>query len=236
MRNTYTVDFIGLWEIIYNPDFKRAGFDTLKKEYGSNRFIISPEKWINDTNAIGFISKRGKYDGGTYAHIDIALEFASWISPEFKLYIVTEFKRLKKLEQKGLDWDLKRSLSKINYVIHKDAIANNLIPEVVTQEQIEMIYASEADVLNVALFGMTAEEWLKNNPDKKGNMRDYANVIELVCLVNLENLNATYINEGIRQKNRLIKLNEIAIHQMRLLTADNNIQKLENIPIAVNKK
>ena len=229
MRNKDTIDYLGLWEKLHNEDFNRAGFDTVEKAAGRNRFSLSPTKWINSVNAIGMFSKSGKLNGGTYAHVDIALEFASWISAEFKLYIVTEFKRLKNLEQKGLDWNLKRTLSKINYNIHSDAIKNNLIPRLVTEEQANKIYADEADVLNVVLFGMTASTWRKLNPDKEGNIRDYANIAELVCLVNLENLNSVYIDDGIDQKERLIKLNQIAIHQMELLTRDGRIDNWEII-------
>ncbi len=171
MRNKNTIDFIGLWEIIYNPNFNRVEFEAVKLQYGYNRFVMSPTKWIEITNAIGFITKSGKYEGGTYAHIDIALEFASWISPEFKLYIYTEFKRLKTIEQKQLGWNLRRTLTKINYNIHTDAIKNNLIPEKVTKKQIDMIYADEADIINVALFGMTAKEWIVKNLDKGGKYK-----------------------------------------------------------------
>lgn len=226
-RATSTIEFLGLWEKMNNPNFKPAEFDRFRNESGSNIFRLPPQKWINSTNAIGIISKSGRY-GGTYAHIDIALEFASWMSPEFRLYVMTEFRRLKTLEQKEIGWNLKRMLSKINYNIHTDAIKNHLIPGVVTKEQIEMIYADEADLINVALFGMTAREWRRKNPNKEGNIRDYSNVAELVCLVNLENLNSVYINEELIQKERLVKLNNIAIHQMQLLTTDNRIQKLEN--------
>ena len=229
MRNKDTIDYLGLWESIYNPNFNRVGFEAVENESGRNRFTMSPTKWINSVNSIGMVTKAGKHGGGTNAHFDIAMEFASWISPEFKLYIVTEFKRMKEKEQRGLGWNLKRTLSKINYNIHTDAIKNNLIPKEVTQNQINMIYADEADIINVALFGMTAREWKQKNPNKQGNIRDYANVAELVCLVNLENLNSVYINEGINSKDRLVKLNNIAIHQMTLLTEDNRIKKIENI-------
>jgi hypothetical protein len=225
MRSGNTIEFLGLWEKINNPNFKPTEFGRFKNESGNNAFMLPPQKWINSTNATGIVSKSGRY-GGTYAHIDLALEFASWISPEFKLYIITEFKRLKAKEQKGFDWNLRRVLSKINYNIHTDAIKNNLIPTVVTKEQIEMIYASEADVINVALFGMTAKEWEEKNKDKEGNIRDYVNIVELVCLVNLENLNSVYINDKLDQRDRLIKLNKIAIHQMKLLTTDDRIEKL----------
>jgi len=227
-RTTSTIEFLGLWEKINNPNFKPVEFDRFRNESGGNTFRLPPQKWINATNAIGIISKSGRY-GGTFAHIDIALEFASWMSPEFRLYVMTEFRRLKTLEQKEIGWNLKRMLSKINYNIHTDAIKNHLIPGIVTKKQIDMIYADEADIINVALFGMTAREWRRKNPNKEGNIRDYINVAELVCLVNLENLNSVYINEGIIQKERLVKLNSIAIHQMKLLTADNRIQKLEKV-------
>ena len=184
MRNKDTIDYLGLWESIYNPNFNRVGFEAVENEAGRNRFTMSPTKWINSVNSIGMVTKAGKHGGGTYAHFDIAMEFASWISPEFKLYIVTEFKRMKEKEQKGFGWNLKRTLSKINYNIHTDAIKNNLIPKEVTRNQINMIYADEADIINVALFGMTAREWKQKNSDKQGNIRDYANVAELVCLVN----------------------------------------------------
>ena len=174
---------------------------------------------MEKTNAIGIITKKGRY-GGTYAHRDIAFEFASWLSPEFKLYLIKEFDRLKSEEQKQLGWDIKRNLAKINYRIHTDAIKKNLIPEKLNSKQINTVYANEADVLNMALFGMTAKQWRDNNPDKEGNIRDYANVNELVCLSNLENVNSIYINEGMSQKDRLIKLNEIAISQMQILTRD----------------
>ena len=227
LKNRSTIDFIGLWEILNNPNFNRVEFDTVKNEAGTNKFMLSPKRWIESTNAIGMISKSGKYDSGTFAHVDIALEFASWISPEFRLYIMTELRRLKEIEEREDGWNLKRMLSKINYNIHTDAIKNNLIPELVTKEQIEWIYANEADLINVALFGMTAKQWKDANPRLLGNIRDYANVAELVCLVNLENLNSVYINEGMEQKERLIKLNEIAIHQMNLLLEDNRIKKLD---------
>lgn len=227
-RSTSTIEFLGLWEKINNPNFKPVEFDRFRNESGGNTFRLPPQKWISATDAIGIVSKSGRY-GGTFAHVDIALEFASWMSPEFRLYVMTEFKRLKEIEQKQLGWNLKRTLSKINYNIHTDAIKNNLIPEIVTKEQMNIIYANEADIINVALFGMTAKEWKKKNLNKEGNIRDYANVAELVCLVNLENLNSTYIDENIQQKDRLLKLNKIAIHQMQLLTTDDRIQKLEFI-------
>ncbi len=228
-RSRSTIEFLGLWEKMNNSNFKPAEFDRFKNESGGNTFRLPPQKWIAATNAIGIISKSGRY-GGTFAHVDIALEFASWMSPEFKLYVMTEFKRLKTLEQKQLGWNLKRALSKINYNIHTYAIKNNLIPKLITKKQIDIIYADEADIINIALFGMTAKDWQLKNPNKEGNIRDYANVAELVCLVNLENLNSVYINEGIIQKDRIVKLNKIAIHQMELLTSDKRIQKLETTP------
>ena len=220
LRNKETISFLGVWEELNNENFKVVEFDQFKNEAGRHAFTMSPQKWIRETNAIGIISKSGKYGGGTFARSDIAFEFASWISPEFKLYLIKEFDRLKNEEQKQLGWDIKRNLAKINYRIHTDAIKKNLIPEKLNSKQINIVYANEADVLNMALFGMTAKQWRDNNPDKEGNIRDYANVNELVCLSNLENVNSIYINEGMSQKDRLIKLNEIAISQMQILTRD----------------
>ena len=228
LRNRNTVEFLGIWEIIYNPNFNYGEFAIIKSKAGLNNYKISVKEWVEKTNAIGLKATTGRY-GATFAHPDIAFEFASWVSVEFKLFLIKDYQRLKEIEQKHVGWDLKRTLSKINYDIHTDAIKNNLIPDIVTKKQIDIIYADEADMLNVALFGMTAGEWRKKNPDKDGNMRDYANVAELVCLVNMENLNSVYINEGISQKDRLVKLNGIAIHQMQLLTSDKRIQKLDNI-------
>ena len=204
---------------INNPKFNHIEFDVFRSKAGLNSFYLTPTQWMEKTNAIGIITKKGRY-GGTYAHRDIAFEFASWLSPEFKLYLIKEFDRLKNEEQKQLGWDIKRNLAKINYRIHTDAIKKNLIPEKLNSKQINIVYANEADVLNMALFGMTAKQWRDNNPDKEGNIRDYANVNELVCLSNLENVNSIYINEGMSQKDRLIKLNEIAISQMQILTRD----------------
>ena len=219
MRNRMTIEFLGLWEKINNPKFNHIEFDVFRSKAGLNSFYLTPTQWMEKTNAIGIITKKGRY-GGTYAHRDIAFEFASWLSPEFKLYLIKEFDRLKSEEQKQLGWDIKRNLAKINYRIHTDAIKKNLIPEKLNSKQINIVYANEADVLNMALFGMTAKQWRDNNPDKEGNIRDYANVNELVCLSNLENVNSIYINEGMSQKDRLIKLNEIAISQMQILTRD----------------
>jgi len=227
MRTRSTIEFLGLWETLNNPVFKLVEFDQFKNEAGANYFVLSPQRWIESTNAIGLISKSGRY-GGTYAHKDIAFEFASWISPQFKLYLIKEFQRLKESEQKQLGWDIKRNLAKINYRIHTDAIKANLIPKELTKQQINYVYATEADVLNMALFGMTAKQWRDSNDDKKGNIRDYADISQLVCLSNLENLNALFINEALPQAERLTKLNKIAIQQMRLLTEDARIKKLES--------
>lgn len=216
MRNRNTIEFLGIWEILYNPNFKPLEFDGFKKEAGLNAFTMSPLKWIRATNAIGFVVKSGRY-GGTFAHKDIAFKFASWISIEFELYIIKEFQRLKEEEQKQLGWSAKRELAKINYRIHTDAIKENLIPKELSAKQTSIIYANEADVLNVALFGMTAKEWRETNSGLKGNIRDYASVNELICLSNMENLNAVFIHEQIPQKERLIKLNKIAIQQMTIL-------------------
>jgi hypothetical protein len=224
LRNRSTIEFLGIWEKIHNPDFKGVEFDPLLFESGNNAFTMSPTRWIEITNAIGIFTKTGS-GGGTYAHEDIAFEFASWISSEFKLYLVTEFKRLKIEEQKALGWNAKRELAKINYHIHTDAIKYNLIPAELTPQQTSIIYANEADVLNVAMFGMTAKEWREANPDLKGNIRDYATINELICLANMENLNAVFINERLPQSERLIKLNQIAIQQMFVLQ-DVETQKL----------
>ena len=209
-----------------NPDFKPVEFDGFRKQAGLNSFTLTPKQWIKSTNAKGLISKAGRY-GGTYAHKDIAFEFASWISVEFKLYLIKEFQRLKNEEKKLLGWDIKRNLTKINYRIHTDAIKENLIPKELTKSQINHIYASEADILNMALFSMTAQEWRNKNSDKKGNIRDYANIAQLICLSNLENLNALFISEGMPQEKRLSKLNKIAIQQMKLLIEESIIKNLE---------
>lgn len=226
MRNRNTIEFLGIWESLYNPNFNPIEFEGFKKEAGLNAFTMSPTKWVESTNAIGIKAISGRY-GGTYAISDIAFEFASWVSVEFKLYLVREFQRLKADEQKQLAWSAKRELSKINYRIHTDAIKENLIPNEVTREQAAMKYADEADVLNIAMFGMTARQWREQNPDKKGNIRDYANINELICLSNMENLNAVFINDGMAQSERLIKLNQIAIQQMKMLedTGGRNLLK-----------
>ena len=221
LRNRNTIEYLGIWESLYNPNFKPLEFEGFKKEAGLNAFTLSPTKWINTTNAIGIISKSGRY-GGTYAHKDIAFKFASWISVEFELYIVKEFQRLKNEEHQQLGWSAKRELSKINYRIHTDAIKQNLIPSEVTPVQANIIYANEADVLNVAMFGMTAKQWREANPELTGNIRDYATINELICLSNMENLNAVFIEQGMPQSKRLVRLNQIAIHQMSILESGNN--------------
>lgn len=226
LRNKNTIEFLGIWEEMYNANFNSTEFEGIKNEAGFNRFILSVKQWVNKTNSIGIIAKAGRY-GGTYAHKDIAFEFASWVSPYFKLYLIKEFERLKEEEQKQLGWDIKRNLAKINYKIHTDAIKNKLVPEKLSKERINYIYASEADILNVALFGMTAKEWRESNSELKGNMRDYADISQLVCLSNLENLNAVFINEGMDATERIEKLNAIAIEQMRILTESEHIKKLK---------
>ncbi len=228
LRNKATIEFLGLWEILNNANFKGVEFDPIKNNAGSNSFTMSPTRWIKVTNAIGIISKTGRY-GGTYAHKDIAFEFASWVSAEFKLYLLKEFQRLKteENERKNLEWDVKRTLTKMNYRIHTDAIKNHLIPEQITTQQSSFVYANEADILNMALFGKTAQQWRNENSDKEGNIRDYADVRQLVCLANLESLNAEFIRQEIPQKERLIKLNEIALIQMKVLIDYNTMKELE---------
>jgi len=226
LRNRNTLEFLGIWEQLYNPDFNPVEFDGFKSQAGLNSFTLTPKQWTESTGAIGIISKAGRY-GGTYAHSDIAFEFASWISVEFKLYLIKEFQRLKEQERQKLGWDIKRNLAKINYRIHTDAIKANLIPPELSKRQVTLVYASEADVLNMALFGMTAAEWREQNPESSGNIRDEANVAQLVCLSNLENLNAMFIQENMSQSERLQRLNEIAIHQMKLLTQDSGVKKLD---------
>lgn len=216
LRNRYTLEFLGTWEIINNPKFKVVEFDHFKSQAGLPSFVMSVSEWIEKTDAIGIVVQKGKY-GGTFAHKDIAFEFGSAISVQFKLYLITEFQRLKEHEQQQLGWSAKRELSKINYHIHTDAVKHNLIPEELTAQQISIVYASEADVLNMALFGITAKQWRDANPDKKGNIRDYATINELICLSNMENINAVLINEQVPQSDRLLKLNQIAIQQMRVL-------------------
>ena len=216
LRNRNTIEFLGIWEELHNPNFNYGEFAIIKSQAGLNSYRLSVKEWVEKTNAIGITSKAGRY-GGTYAHKDIAFEFGMWISPKFKLLLIKEFERLKKEEQKQLGWNAKRELSKINYKIHTSAIKCNLIPAKLTKEQINYVYAEEADVLNMALFGITAKEWREEHPNLDGNIRDYASINELICLANLENLNSVFINEKIIQSIRLEKLNKIAISQMKIL-------------------
>ena len=226
LRNKNTIEFLGIWEELYNPEFNSLEFEGIKNQAGLNRFILSVKQWTKRTNSIGIFAKAGRY-GGTYAHKDIAFEFASWVSPKFKIYLIKEFQRLKDEELKQLGWDIRRNLTKINYRIHTDAIKEKLIPAALNKKQVSHIYASEADILNMALFGKTAKQWRYENPDGKGNIRDYANVSQLVCLANLENLNAVFINEGMQQSERLTRLNQIAIQQMKILLDDRSTRKLK---------
>jgi len=221
LRNRNTLEYVGIWEKVYNPIFNYGEFAIIKSQAGLNNFKISVKELIEKTNIISLKAKTGRY-GGTYAHKDIAFEFALWISAEFKFYLIKDYQRLKEEEQKAIGWSAKRELSKINYHIHTYAICQNLVPKELSKEQINFIYANEADVLNMALFGMTAKEWRDQNPDLKGNMRDYATINELICLSNMENINAVLINDNIPQKDRLQKLNTIAIQQMSVL------QEIEN--------
>ncbi len=216
-----TIEYLGEWEMLYNSDFNCTEFGTIKNAAGSNNLVISVKTWIERTGAIGIRSKAGRY-GGTYAHRDIAYHFGMWISPKFQLLLVKEYQRLKTEEQRLLGWSAKRELSKINYRIHTDAIKQNLIPMEVTPIQASIIYANEADVLNVAMFGMTAKQWREANPELKGNIRDYATINELICLSNMENLNAVFIEQNMIQRERLVKLNQIAIHQMSILESGDN--------------
>jgi len=222
LRNRNTLEFLGIWERLNNPDFKPVEFDGFKNQAGLNSFTLTPKQWIDKTGAIGIISKAGRY-GGTYAHKDVAFEFASWISVEFKLYLIKEFQRLKEEEKKTLGWDIKRNLARINYRIHTDAIKTHLIPARLSEGAASLVYASEADVLNLALFGFTASQWRADNPEKQGNVRDYAEASQLVCLSNLENLNALFISQGLAQSERLKRLNEIAIQQMTILSENTSV-------------
>jgi len=228
MRSRSTIEFLGLWEKLNNPYFKPIEFDRFRSEAGSNYFVLSPQRWIEATNATGIISKAGRY-GGTFAHNDIAFEFASWISSEFKLYLITEFKRLKQEESSKLqlEWNLQRTISKINYKIHTDAIKENLIPQEITKQQTSIIYANEADLLNVALFGITAKEWREENSDKVGNIRDFATLEQLVVLSNLESINALLIQQNLSQGERLMQLNKVAITQMKSLLDNNGMKRLK---------
>lgn len=230
LRNRNTVEFLGIWEQLNNPDFKGNEFVTFKQQVGLNNFTLSPKKWINKTNAIGLISKSGRYGGGTFAHKDIAFEFGSWLSPEFKLYLIKEFQRLKEEENKtlSLEWNVRRILTKINYKIHTDAIKRKLIPPKIDKIDERTIYADEADVLNKALFGLTAKEWREMNPDKSGNIRDYATIEQLVVLANIESLNAEFIKVNMPQYLRLQKLNKIAIDQMKSLINNRSAKKLDD--------
>ncbi len=227
LRNRNTIELLGFWEQLYNPNFKPVEFDGFRKQAGLNSFVMTPKKWIEATQAIGIISKSGRY-GGTFAHKDIAFEFASWISIEFKLYIIKEFQRLKEEEthRNQHEWNIQRTLAKVNYRIHTDAIKENLIPKVLSKEQIGYIYADEADLLNVALFGKTAKEWHKQNPDSKGNIRDEANLSQLVVLSNLESMNAVFIHQGISQSDRLVQLNKMAITQLKSLVSISSMKKI----------
>jgi len=227
-RNRSTVEFLGLWERINNPNFKGVEFDPLFQEAGNNSFTLSPTKWIKTTNAIGIISKTGR-GGGTFAHKDIAFEFASWISAEFKLYLIKEYQRLKEDENNrlNLNWNLQRTLSKINYRIHTDAIKENIVPNLISKSQTKFVYANEADLLNVALFGITAKQWKDANPTLKGNMRDDASIEQLVVLSNMESINALLIEQNMIQTERLIQLNKVAISQMKSLLANTNLKRLK---------
>ncbi|OGC11344.1 DNA-binding protein [candidate division WOR-1 bacterium RIFOXYA12_FULL_52_29] len=229
MRNRNTVEFLGIWEQIHNPDFKGVEFETFKKQAGMNSFSLTPRKWVDATGAIGLISRAGRYGGGTYAHKDIAFEFGSWLSAEFKLYLIKEFQRLKTEENQRfvLGWDMKRMLAKLNYKIHTDAIKEHIVPPQISKQKMNVIYASEADVLNVALFGITAKEWRDKNIGKEGNVRDSATVEQLVVLSNLESMNAELIRLGLPQGERLRRLNEMAISQMKSLMGNTSIRKLK---------
>ena len=226
LRNRNTLEFLGIWEQLNNPAFNPVEFDGIRMQSGLNSFTLTPKRWIEATRAIGITSKAGRY-GGTYAHKDIAFEFASWVSVEFKLYLIKEFQRIKETERDQLGWDIRRNLTKINYRIHTDAIKTQLIPPQLTAQQTHLIYASEADLLNMALFGKTAAQWRDENPGNKGNIRDEANAAQLVCLANLETLNAHFIHQGLAQTERLALLNQTAIVQMKLLLADLGVQRLQ---------
>ncbi|WP_396149236.1 KilA-N domain-containing protein [Flavobacterium sp.] len=228
LRNRNTIELLGFWEMIYNPNFKPVEFDGFRKQAGLNSFVLTPKRWIESTNAIGIVSKSGRY-GGTFAHKDIALEFASWISIEFKLYIIKEFQRLKESENDrlNLEWNLQRTISKINYHIHTDAIKENLIPLEITKQQASFVYANEADLVNVALFGITAKEWRDNNKNLKGNIRDFATLEQLVVLSNLESINALLIQQSLSQSERLTQLNKVAITQMKSLVHSKEVKKLK---------
>lgn len=226
LRNRNTVEFLGIWEQVHNPSFNYGGFATIRTQAGLNNYKLSVKEWVAQTNAIGLVARAGRY-GGTYAHKDIAFEFGMWISAEFKIYLIKEFQRLKEAEREQLGWDIRRNLTKINYRIHTDAIKANLIPPQLTPQQMNLMYAHEADLLNMALFGETAQQWRAENPGRKGNIRDEANAAQLVCLANLESLNAHFIQQGMAQPERLKLLNQTAIQQMKLLLADAGVRRLE---------
>ncbi len=226
LRNKNTIEFLGIWEEINNPEFNKHEYSEIMSEAGLNRFVMSVKQWVERTNSKGIIAKAGRY-GGTFAYKDLAFEFASWVSPQFKLYLIKEFERLKKEEQLQIGWSAKRELAKINYRIHTNAIKGNILPRELTSKETSFVYAQEADVLNMALFGKTAKEWRDANPTLKGNMRDYASINELICLSNMENINAVLVSDGISQKDRLIKLNKIAIEQMKILEEDLNRKLLK---------
>ena len=227
MRSKNTIALLGLWERLHNSDFKLVEFDQFKNEAGYNHFVLSPKKWIETTGAVGLIAKSGRY-GGTFAHVDIAMEFASWVSVEFKLYLLKEFQVLKQNHSADLEWNINRHLTKINYRIHTDSIKENIIPTRISNISPSFIYASEADLLNLAVFGKTSKQWREENPEKDGNMRDYANVAQLVCLANLESLNAILVQEKTPPDVRLIKLNEVAIQQMTILMKDKSVLSLSD--------
>ena len=229
LRNRTTIEFLGIWEKLNNPDFKPIEFDGFRNQAGLNSFVLTSKQWVEKTGAIGIASKSGRY-GGTYAHKDIAFEFATWISVEFKLYLIKEFQRLKEDENTilKLEWNLQRIISKINYRIHTDAVKEKLIPPELSKEQINYVYASEADLLNAALFGMTAHEWRKKNPDREGNIRDHAELIQLVVLSNLESINSVFIRQGLKQSERVAQLNQIAISQMNSLTDNRQLVLLNS--------
>lgn len=231
MRLRSTIEFLGLWEELNNPGFNMVEFDQFKNDSGANAFVLSPQKWIKRTNAIGIISKSGRYGGGTYAHKDIAFEFASWLSPEFKLYVIRDYQRLKQDEsyRLSLDWNVKRILTKANYRIHTDAVKENLIPPALSKQQQGFVYADEADLLNVALFGKTAAQWRKDNPELKGNMRDFATIEQLLVLTNLENMNAFYIKQQIPQEQRLQLLRKMAVEQLETLSNTKSAEALNAI-------
>lgn len=231
MRIRNTIEYLGLWEQLNNPDFKLVEFDQFKNEAGANAFVLSPKKWIDTTNAIGMSSKAGRYGGGTFAHKDIAFEFASWLSPEFKLYIIKDYQRLKEDEghRLALDWNVKRILAKANYRIHTDAIKENLIPPELPKARVGIVYADEADVLNVALFGKTAKQWRQENPELKGNMRDYASIEQLLVMTNLENMNALLIERNVPQQSRLQELRKIAVQQLTTLSDSKSVQTLKEM-------